>query len=207
MSKKKIYFPNYKTTNKNYMNDYINHLILTLKNVKVKNLNNIKNIIQNTIKNDKYLFVCGNGGSASISNHLTCDIMKGINSSNDTLKPKIISLSSSNELITAIGNDINFNEIFSYQIHNLARKGDCIIFFSCSGTSKNIIRGIEEALNKKLKVVLFTGFCNKKLKKITHINFNCKNYGIVEDIFSSIIHMISQNIRFNKIKNKKDIIL
>ena len=118
--------------------------------------------------------------------------------------PKIISLTNSLELITAIGNDLGFENIFSFQLENYANKGDCIILFSCSGTSKNIKKVIKSANDLGIIIILITGFNNKKLKNISiHLDLNCKNYGITEDIFSSLMHMISQEIRFNSISNKK----
>ena len=62
---------------------------------------------------------------------------------NNKLNPKVISLSTSTELITAISNDISYNNIFSYQLDALGRKGDLLILISSSGNSKNIINAIE----------------------------------------------------------------
>ena len=109
--------------------------------------------------------------------------------------PKIISLSNSIELITAISNDIKYDEIFSFQMENYAQKNDLFIAISCSGTSKNILKANSFAKKKGLSVILFTGF-GKKNKNVNHyINLNCKNYGITEDIFSYFMHCISQFIR------------
>ena len=92
------------------------------------------------IKNKNKIFVCGNGGSAAITDHFVTDF-------NEYLKRKskrkyisrAISLSNSMSLITAISNDISYDKIFTEQIENFYDKGDCVIIFSCSGTSKNII--------------------------------------------------------------------
>ena len=85
-----------------------------------------------------------------------------------------------------------------------------LITFSCSGNSKNILKVIQYAKSKKLKTVSFTGFASLKIKKITDLNFdvNTKNYGVSEDIFQSLMHMISQSIRLRHIskKNKKIIL-
>ena len=113
-------------------------------------MRNYQNLILNHYLSNKNIFVCGNGGSASISNHFICDHLKGT-SSNTNLLPKIFSLSSNLEIITAIANDIKYDEIFSFQLSRLARQGDCLITISSSGNSENIIKAIKWAKKINLK--------------------------------------------------------
>ena len=188
-----------------FYEEYVEKLNLTLNSMDFVTVSLISDVLKKIIIKKKNIFVCGNGGSGSVANHFLCDFNKGIKlSSKKKLMPKIISLSNTLELITAIGNDLGFDNIFSFQLENYANKGDCIILFSCSGTSKNIKKAIETANNLGITIILITGFYNKKLKNIDiHLDLNCKNYGITEDIFSSLMHMISQKIRFDSISNKK----
>ena len=110
------------------------------------------------------------------------------------------------EIITAISNDINYDKIFSHQLENYVKKQDCIILFSCSGSSRNILDVIKVAKKNKIKIIFITGFAKKlEFGVDVHLNLNCKNYGITEDIFSSIMHMISQQIRL-KHSYKKEIL-
>jgi len=180
-----------------FFKNYTKILNKTLRIINYKKIENICNIIEEKIINNCQIFVAGNGGSAAVANHLLCDFNKGIkNSSNHKLLPKIISLSNSLELITAISNDINYTKIFSHQLENYANEQDCIILFSCSGSSKNVLEAIKVAKEKNIKIIFITGFSNTKISGVDiHLNLNCKNYGITEDIFSSIMHMISQKIR------------
>jgi hypothetical protein len=76
------------------------------------------------------IFSCGNGGSAAIANHLACDCLKGVRT-DTTIKPRVSSLSATVELITAIANDIGYDDIFSYQLTSLARPGD--VLHKCDG--------------------------------------------------------------------------
>lgn len=190
------------------LQNYKSSLIKASQNIDISLVNKIEKIIFNKITQGKQIFTCGNGGAASVSNHFLCDFNKGIKiSSKNKLKPKVISLSNDIENILAISNDLKFNEIFSFQLDNYCKPGDLLITFSCSGSSKNILKVIKYAKSKKLKTISFTGFASKKIKKITDINFdvNVKNYGVSEDIFQSLMHMISQSIRLRFIsrKNKK----
>ena len=189
-----------------YLDQYKKQLIEASKNIDTEVIEKIEKLILKIIIQRKQIFTCGNGGAASVSNHFLCDFNKGIKlSSKNKVKPKVISLSNDIENILAISNDIKFDEIFSFQLDNYCKPGDLLITFSCSGTSKNILKVIKYAKSKKLKTVSFTGFASKKIKKITDINFdvNIKNFGVSEDIFQSLMHMISQSIRLRFISRKK----
>ena len=184
-----------------FIENYKFELSRTVLDLNTHKVHNIIKIIRSTILNKKKIFTCGNGGSASVSNHFLCDFNKGVKHfSKKKIQPKVISLSNSIENITAIANDENFNEIFKNQLENYLEKGDLLIAFSCSGNSKNIINALKFAKKKRCKTILITGF--KKSVKHTdiHLNVNVKNYGISEDVFQSIMHISSQflKIEFNK---------
>jgi D-sedoheptulose 7-phosphate isomerase len=190
----------------NFHRNYFNNLSNLYKNINLSELNKITQILLKIIKNNKNIYVAGNGGSAAIANHLLCDFNKGIKiSSKKVLKPKIISLCNSIEIMTAISNDIGYDRVFSFQLENYAKKGDCLICISSSGQSKNIIKAINFAKKSGIKIILFQGFgkLNKKIKPDYYINLNYKNYGITEDVFQSLMHSISQNIRYNYVKNRE----
>jgi D-sedoheptulose 7-phosphate isomerase len=191
----------------NFFKTYTGLLNETQNLIDLKKIYKICEILEKSILTKKQIFVAGNGGSASVANHFFCDFNKGIkHSSEKKLMPKVISLVNSIELITAISNDSTYKKIFSYQLENLAEKNDCIILFSCSGNSKNIIETIKIARKHKLKIIFITGFLKKISNNVDiHLNLNCKNYGITEDIFSSIMHVISQFIRL-KYSKKKEIL-
>ena len=126
--------------------------------------------------------------------------MKGTSSNTDLL-PKIISLSSNLEIITAVANDIKFNEIFLFQLSRLAKQGDCLITISSSGNSENIIKAIKWAKKNKLKTVSLNGFDGGKARQISDISINvpCNNYGIIEDLHQSIMHILAQSIRMQNL--------
>ena len=190
--------------------NYINNLKISIEKIDLLKLQKIENIIFKKIKENKKIFVCGNGGSASIANHFLCDFKKGIMlSSKNKLKPKIISLSNNIETILAIANDISFNKIFSFQLENYYTKGDIVILLSCSGSSPNILDALDYCKKRKIYTISLTGFAKKNIQRKANLNLNFEinNYGISEDLFQSIMHMISQSIRLKFIKNKKKIIL
>ena len=75
--------------------------------------------LQALFARDGTLYVCGNGGSAAVSNHMTCDILKGVQT-DTSHTPRVVSLSTAIELVTAIANDLEYAEVFVYQLRSLA---------------------------------------------------------------------------------------
>ena len=104
-------------SSKQFFIDYNNKLSNTLKKEHFVELEKITRTLEKKIRLKNKIFVCGNGGSASVANHFLCDFNKGIKySSNKKLIPKVLSLNNSIETITAISNDINYSQIFNYQL-------------------------------------------------------------------------------------------
>lgn len=142
------------------------------------------------------LYACGNGGSASISNHLACDHSKGVQT--DTgLRPKVVSLSTNMEMVTAIANDIGYDEIFAYQLKTLAEAGDVLLTISSSGDSENIVRAAQWAKDNGLGVIAFTGFDGGRSGRLADVNLHVAgdNYGVIEDTHQSLMHILAQFIR------------
>jgi D-sedoheptulose 7-phosphate isomerase len=180
---------------KNYFNSYSKELNNTFKNIDHNQLLKIQNIIEQKYQKKRNVFICGNGGSSSISNHWECDHREGIKRSNK-FKPKAISLVSNTDIITAIANDNGYEKIFSNSFDNLHEKDDLLICFSVSGNSKNIINVMKLAKKRKIEIVFFGGFNGGAAKNYSDykIIFRSKNFGIVEDCFQMIMHVLAQYI-------------
>jgi D-sedoheptulose 7-phosphate isomerase len=161
-------------------------------------------LLRAAIAGRKTIFSCGNGGSCAISNHLLCDFAKGIQTDTEFL-PSVISLSASTELITAIANDIHYDEIFAYQLRTLARPGDVLITISSSGDSENIVRAIDWARTHELHTVAFTGFRGGRSSKLADVNVHVPsdNYGVIEDLHQSTMHVLAQALRMEGMSNEK----
>ena len=191
-----------------FLSNYFIKVVKVIQDININKINKINKVLLNSINKKKNIFVAGNGGSASIANHLLCDFNKGIKiSSINKLKPRVLSLVNSIETISAISNDIGYDKIFRSQLENYCKRGDILICFSSSGQSKNIIQVINFAKKEGVKTILFQGFgkLHKKIKPDHYINLKYKNYGITEDVFQSIMHAISQNIR-SKFQSKDKIL-
>jgi D-sedoheptulose 7-phosphate isomerase len=153
-------------------------------------------LLKECLVRDGIIYACGNGGSAAITNHLLCDFHKGIQTST-TIKPRVISLSSHLELITAIANDISYDDVFVYQLNTMARPGDLLITISSSGNSENIVRAAQWAKQNAIPTISLVGFSGGRSAAIADatIHVAAENYGIVEDIHQSVMHIFAQFLR------------
>ena len=127
---------------------------LLLKNQK-ENIEKFANMIKEAFLNNNKILFCGNGGSASDSNHLACEFVSKFQKERKALNA--ISLCTNNSIITAISNDYSFDDVFSRQIEATGKKGDILIAISTSGKSKNILKAINQAKKQGLKTILLTG--------------------------------------------------
>lgn len=141
------------------------------------------------------IWVGGNGGSASIANHLCCDVSKGTYLSRS--RPITTqSLSSNIELITALANDWGYETTLEYQLKFAAKPGDALILISSSGRSPNILRALNYAKYLQIPVIGLTGFTGDRLKEdaTVSIHVTSDNYGVIEDCHQTVMHMLAQYI-------------
>ena len=142
------------------------------------------------------IYVCGNGGSAAISNHFICDHLKGVQTDTKVL-PRIISLVSNMETVTAVSNDISYDDVFVYQLATLAESGDVLVTISSSGDSENVVRAVQWAKDSDCRTISMTGFNGGRTAALADVNLHVEgdNYGIVEDIHQSLMHILAQFLR------------
>ena len=146
-----------------------------------------------------WLFVCGNGGSAATANHLLCDMAKGVQTDTD-VRPRVASLSANIEIVTAIANDIAFEDCFAYQLRTAARPGDVLMTVSASGDSENVVRAVDWARGNGIESIALTGFDGGRSARLATINLHvaADNYGVIEDTHQSIMHILAQYLRQTK---------
>jgi D-sedoheptulose 7-phosphate isomerase len=153
-------------------------------------------LVRDCLLRDAIVYACGNGGAAAIANHLLCDFQKGVQTGT-ARRPRIVSLSAPIELMTAIANDISYDDVFAYQLRTMARPGDLLFTISASGNSENIVRAATWAKTNAMQTVALTGFSGGRSANLADvvIHVDSHNYGIVEDIFQSMMHVLAQYLR------------
>ncbi len=159
------------------------------------NVEKIALMIEEARKQRKQVFLCGNGGSAAnalhIANDFTAAMFKG---TRDAIRAN--ALPSNVGVLTCIGNDLSYEQVFSQQLRILADPGDILIVLSGSGNSPNILAALEEARLLGVRSVAILGFNGgKALTKADHIiHFALNDMQIVEDLQIVVGHMIMRHI-------------
>ena len=197
------YFPdNNKYSLREFTSEYTSRINEAFDNIEEDSLEAIFQALESAIRSENTVFTCGNGGSASIAEHLVCDFIKGT-STDSQIDPKVIPLLTT-PVITAIGNDIGYENVFSYQVKKYASKGDVLLCVSSSGNSPNILKAIEVAKEKSVLTLSFVGFDGGKAKEISDfsLHINSSNYGVVEDAHHILMHIFAQYLRLRHIDNK-----
>lgn len=147
----------------------------------------------------RFIWVCGNGGSAATSAHIGCDF--GKTAAKRGAKPlKAVSLSDNTAFMTAVGNDLSFDETFSRQLENVVASGDVVILITGSGNSRNLIQAAKLARERKAKVVGLLGFDGGKLKALCDESLlvSSDQYGVIEDLHMSVAHILTFYLKQKK---------
>ena len=153
--------------------------------------------IRDAIISGSTIYTAGNGASAAIAQHWACDYTKGCSDLESGFKPRVVSLSANIPLMTAISNDISYDEVYSYQLERLADIGDVFISISSSGNSPSVVRACEVALSKGMRVIALTGFDGGRTRQLAHypLHVDINEYEATEDVHQAIMHMIAKYIR------------
>jgi phosphoheptose isomerase len=186
-----------------YVGAYAEEIDRTWKTMDFAALDRAAEILLDAYTRRAGVFSCGNGGSASISNHLQCDHVKNVRNKTD-LVPRVVSLSNNVELLTAIANDIAYEDVFAYQLESQSMPGDVLIAISSSGKSANIVRALTWAHANGLRTIALTGFDGGAARTTAEvsIHFCGNNYGIIEDLHQAVMHALAQYIRQSRMTSE-----
>jgi len=145
-------------------------------------------MIVERLRQGKTVFACGNGGSATDSMHL-CEELIGRYRSNRRPFPAV-SLNTDTSVLTCIGNDYGFDEIFSRQIEALGKADDILVGFSTSGNSENVARAFATAKKNGATTILLTGKDGGKVKAIADhsIIVPSDNTARIQELHTFILH-------------------
>lgn len=137
------------------------------------------------------IYICGNGGSASIASQMVVDIVKGA-SLRKKARFKMIGLTDSIATITAYANDEGYETVFVEQLKNYARKGDLLIAISGSGNSPNVLRAVEYANEVGTRTIGLTTGEGGKLKDLVTLSLTApsRHMGRLEDCFFILTHVL-----------------
>ena len=175
----------------NWIRDYVTAQKAALDSIPVEAVANLIETLRQALKEDRQIFVFGNGGSAANASHFVTDLGKG---SSDKIGKRFrcLSLNDNVSWLTALGNDYAYDEVFSRQLMNYGKPGDLVFVMSVSGSSPNVVRGVEWAKKNGLRTIALVGGKKGKLVELadTVIVIDSTHYGRAEDAQMGICHML-----------------
>ncbi len=140
------------------------------------------------------VFIAGNGGSTSTASHYAVDWMLGTGIAHPPLP--VIALADNLPGVTATGNDLDFDSIFSRPLSTLGKKGDLLVVVSASGNSPNLLSAVNQARSSGISIAAITGFDGGALRKIADVAIHAPtvigDYGVAEDLHLMVGHMVKE---------------
>jgi len=172
---------------------YLNYLQTILQGIDQAEIGRFIETILDARKRGATVFFIGNGGSAATASHFANDLSIG---TNDYDMPfRVISLTDNISIITAIGNDFGYEEIFVRQLKIIGKKGDVLVGISASGNSPNVLKAFDHARATGIKTVAITAFDGGKMKLLAdegiHVPTALKEYGPAEDAHMVLDHLVA----------------
>jgi D-sedoheptulose 7-phosphate isomerase len=173
------------------VDSYLEQLVAAVNVIPRDRLNELGDTLYRAYKNEKQVFTLGNGGSASTSSHMAADIAK------NTIGPnmrrfRVLSLNDNLATMTALANDLGYENVFREQLKNLIRPGDVLIAVSASGNSPNVIGAIHYAREQCAEVVALLGFDGGQAAALADVPIvvPSNHYGVIEDAHLIINHIV-----------------
>ena len=147
--------------------------------------------VRAVLKEDRQVFVFGNGGSAANASHFATDLGKGA-SDKIGKRFRVLSLTDNVSWMTALANDYSYEEVFVGQLKNYGKPGDLALSMSVSGNSPNCVKALEWAATNGLHTVALVGAKRGRMAEIAEqvIVINDTHYGRVEDAHMGICHLV-----------------
>jgi D-sedoheptulose 7-phosphate isomerase len=179
-----------------HIREYLGRLIGTLEAMPVDAIGALSEMLYRAYSDGKQVFVLGNGGSASTASHMAADLGK------NTIGPnmrrfRILSLNDNIPLLTALSNDLGYDNVFAEQLQNLIQPGDVLIVISGSGKSPNVLRAMEYARSQSAEVAALLGFGGGPAADLADLSvvIDSSDYGVVEDAHLIVNHILVEHFR------------
>lgn len=176
---------------KHWIAQYITAQKAALDSIPAAAVEKLIQTFQTALKEDRQIFIFGNGGSASNASHFATDLGKG---SSDKIANRFrcLSLNDNVSWLTALGNDYAYEDVFVRQLMNYGRPGDLVFAMSVSGNSPNVVKALDWAAKSGLKTVALVGRKRGRAADIAEqvIVIDSEHFGRVEDAHMGICHML-----------------
>jgi D-sedoheptulose 7-phosphate isomerase len=176
---------------KQWIRDYVTAQKAALDSIPMERVAQVIELLRQALRQDRQIFVFGNGGSAANASHFVTDLGKG---ASDKLgrRFRCLSLNDNVSWLTALGNDYAYDEVFSRQLMNYAKPGDFALVMSVSGNSPNVVKAVEWAKANGVRTIALVGATKGRLAELAELALviESTHYGRVEDAHMGICHML-----------------
>jgi D-sedoheptulose 7-phosphate isomerase len=176
---------------KQWISDYVLAQKAALDSIPMESVAALIERFRQALKEDRQIFVFGNGGSAANASHFVTDLGKG---ASDKIggRFRCLSLNDNVSWLTALGNDYAYDEVFSRQLMNYGKPGDLVFVMSVSGNSPNVVKAVAWAKANGLRTIALVGAKKGRLAELaeTVLVIDSTHYGRVEDAHMGICHML-----------------
>jgi D-sedoheptulose 7-phosphate isomerase len=174
-----------------FIRSYLDQLDTTLRALPHEQIAGIIDAVRDARDRDAQVFVVGNGGSAATASHFAVDLGKGA-SLNAERRFRVLSLTDNVPWLTALGNDLSYEDVFVEQLKNYARPGDLLLAISGSGNSENVLRAVRYANSIGCRTIGLAGFAGGKLREQAQecLVVDSDHMGRIEDGHFVIQHLI-----------------
>jgi len=191
--------------------EYLEGLKKCLNTLSLEQIAEVIGYLEQAYREQKQVFIIGNGGSAATASHMACDLGKNIvpkDAGEHTLRFRVVALSDNVPWMTALANDLGYEYVFSEQLKNLAQEGDLVIAISGSGNSPNIVEGVRVARALGAKVVGILGFDGGIVCEMVDAYVLVQNdhYGYIEDTHMVLDHLFTDYFKALTANEKRDTI-
>jgi D-sedoheptulose 7-phosphate isomerase len=170
---------------------YLDRLSTAVGALPRERLTQLGEMLYRVYRNEKQVFTLGNGGSASTASHMAADLAK------NTIGPnmrrfRVLSLNDNAAILTALANDLGYENVFREQLQNLIRPGDLLIAISASGRSPNVLNALRYAQSQCAETACLLGFDGGDAVSLCDVAIvvPSDHYGMIEDIHLIINHIL-----------------
>jgi len=170
---------------------YLHRLSAAMEALPQERLTQLGEMLYRAYRNEKQVFTLGNGGSASTASHMAADLAK------NTIGPnmrrfRILSLNDNAAIVTALANDLGYENVFREQLENLIRPGDLLIAISASGRSPNVLKALRYAQSQCAETACLLGFDGGEAVSLCDVAIvvPSEHYGMIEDAHLIINHIL-----------------
>lgn len=175
---------------KKWLSEYVRRQMSAHHSIPLDKVGELIELLRKALQEDRQIFVFGNGGSAANASHFVTDLGKGA-SAKVGKSFRVMSLNDNVSWMTALANDLAYEDVFAGQLKNYGQSGDIAMALSVSGSSPNLVKAMGWAKKNGLVTIALVGGKRGRISEIADhvIVIDDLHYGRVEDAHMSICHM------------------